>query len=246
MLTIKELLIDHCGPAAVFDRHLAWHQAKASSYCDLIEAALQSAATPVLIELDPDIDRLSQCILVDHHNERAGADQPTSLEQIFALLNLPQSAWTRHLQLVAANDRGWIPELRALGASNEEINSIRQMDRAAQGVEKHHETAARDALNQAQWYADLTLLLVRLPHAKTSPVTDALALKYQAPPNTLIISPDEVNFSGRGHLVEALSQAFEGGWKGGALPAAGFWGRSGTPPQIDTILHVLRQAQSSA
>ena len=66
---------------------------------------------------------------IDHHNERD--HEPASIVQVAELLGV---ALTRREQLVAANDRGYIPALRAAGATDAEVADIRRADRAAQGV----------------------------------------------------------------------------------------------------------------
>ncbi len=242
MLEIGRLATATLGAAAVVDKGLPWHAALASAYRGEIAAALAAGVLPVLVELRPDLPAamLDRCRLVDHHGERAGADRPTSLEQVFALLGLPAAAWTRRLALVAANDRGWIPELRAMGATAAEIAAIRAEDRAAQGVTAAEEAAAAAALASAERRGS-GLVLVRLPHGRTSPVLDRLALAATPgdPPDALVVSPGELNFSGTGVRVTALARAFPDGWSGGALPARGFWGH-GTPlPALDAVLGVI-------
>lgn len=103
MLEIGRLVRETLGEAAVVDKDLPWHAAAASAYRAEIEAAVAAGATPVLVELRDDLPPAlsGRCVQVDHHGERAGADQPTSLEQVFALLGLPQERWTRRHALVA-------------------------------------------------------------------------------------------------------------------------------------------------
>ena len=246
MLEIARLVALTLGADAVLDKGLPWHGALASAYAGEIAAALGRGLVPVLVELRPDLDgaMLARCVVVDHHGDLAGADRPTSLEQVFALLGLPPSAWTRRLALVAANDRGWIPELRAMGASEAEIAAIRAEDRAAQGVTAEEEAAAEAALAERVPSLGGSLLLVRLPHGRTAPVFDRLALETAPgePPDTLVVSPGELNFSGAGGRVLALAEAYPAGWSGGALPARGFWGH-GTPlPALDEVLAVIEGA----
>lgn len=245
MLEIGRLVRATLGADAVVDKGLPWHGAVASAYRNEIAAALGAGLQPVLVELRPDLTAglLERCTVVDHHGDQAGADRPTSLEQVFALLGLPPSAWTRRLALVAANDRGWIPELRAMGATDDEIAAIRAEDRAAQGVTAAEEAAAGTALAAAERHpAGLTL--VRLPHGRTSPVFDRLAIAAMPgdPPDALVVSPGELNFSGAGARVTALARAFPDGWSGGALPERGFWGHGEPSPDLDAVLGVIVRA----
>lgn len=246
MVEIAALIRGALGADAVADKGLPWHGAVASAYADEIATALARGRQPVLVELgiDLDADVIDRCLVVDHHGDRAGADRPTSLEQVFALLHLPPSRWTRRLALVAANDRGWIPELRAMGATAEEIAAIRAEDRAAQGLTAADEAAAEVALAEREIALDGSLIVVRLPHARTAAVMDRLVQEAGSggPPDTLILSPGEVNFSGCGARVLALDAAFPGGWRGGALPAFGFWGKAVPIPTADALFAALHAA----
>jgi hypothetical protein len=112
--------------------------------------------------LEPDIPLPEGTILIDHHNERAGRDQPTSLEQLFSLLGLPNTEWTRWQALVAANDRGHVREMQGLGASAEEMQRIREADRRAQGVSDEQERQAEAALRNVQTFCDGRLTVVSL------------------------------------------------------------------------------------
>lgn len=246
MLEIARLVGSERGSDAVVDADLPWHQAKASAYGDAIAAALDGGLVPVLVELAPDLpaETLARCVVVDHHGERAGADRPTSLEQVFALLGLPRNRWTRRFRLVAANDRGWIPELRAVGASPAEIAAIRAEDRTAQGVTATDEAAAAEALAARESRLGGSLLLVRLPHDRTATVFDRLAVESAdaPPPDTLVVGARELNFSGRGPRVHALAAAFPGGWHGGALPERGFWGTAAPLPPVERVVEAMAAA----
>lgn len=243
MLEIKRLVVATLGPKAVVDKGLPWHAARASAYAVEIAAALAEGVRPVLVELAPDLPAaaLEHCVIVDHHGVLAGADRPTSLEQVFRLLGLPRTAWTRWLALVAANDRGWIPELEAMGASKAEIEAIRAEDRAAQGVTAAEEAAAERALASRETRLGGSLTLVHLPHARTSPVFDRLALEADPaePPDTLVVSPTGLDFSGGGKRVLALASAYPDGWSGGALPERGFWGHAAPLPALDAVLATI-------
>lgn len=245
METIRELLEEH-APGRFVDKGLRWG-AKASDYRSEIASALERNLRPVLIELDRDLEvDQNRVIVVDHHGRRAGSDKQTSLEQVFHLLQLPAGAWTRSLQLVAENDRGAIDALRQAGATPEEIVEIRNRDRRAQGVTLADERSAEQAVSAASRDPESGLTVVRLPHGRTSPVTDFLDPAYGGPGchNLLIVSPGEVNFFGSGEIVERLDDFFPCGWKGGSLPERGFWGFAASPAEVDAIAeraaHVAR------
>jgi hypothetical protein len=237
MITIRDLL-HQVAPERVHDKRLTWG-AKASDYSGEIRQALARSMTPVLVELVDDLGLDATTILVaDHHGERAGEGQPTSLHQIFALLGLPPEGWTRWFELVATNDRGYIPALVEMGATPEEIVQIRTADRAAQGITPEEETAGEHAVAQAQTVANGRLTIVHLPHARTATVADRLQLELGGPgyKNLLVYCPEEVNFFGSGKLVRALDKQFPGGWYGGALPARGFWGHDAPVPDVLPVL----------
>jgi hypothetical protein len=101
-----------------------------------------------------------------------------------------------------------------MGATAEEIACIRTRDRTAQSVTAANERASEAALGQAENRLDGSLTLVRLPHCRTSPVLDRLALAAvpDDPPDTLVVSPSELNFAGSGGRVRALAKAFPAEW----------------------------------
>lgn len=244
MFTIRELLRTHCPPDAIADRSLSWG-ARTSLYAEEIAAAIRSGQTPVLVELTVDILVPESAIIIDHHNERAGRGQPTSLEQVFKLLGLPESMWTRQMLLVAANDRGHIVAMQEAGATPSEIRSIRAEDRRAQGVTLEQERQALIAVQTATKVADGNLTVVRLPHSRTSAAADAMEISLGGPgyQNLLICTPDSANFFGAGRLIDALRSTFPDGWYGGELPVRGFWGRNST---CDAVLETLIKAITSS
>ena len=226
MAVIAELLAAH-APARFLDKGLSWDNALASAYRQEVADVQSRGLTPVLIELRDDLDLAPDAaILVDHHAERAGADQPTSLEQVFALLALPRTAWTRWYELVAANDRGHIRALRRAGASNAEIREVREADWRAQGVSRTEVTAVRAALAQRREQPHLTV--VGLPHERSSLAADLLDSAWSGPgwENLLVVCPCHFLFQGEGRIIVELEAAFSGGWRGGELPERGYWGHS--------------------
>lgn len=232
MLTIRELLHTHV-PECFVDKGLSWG-ARASDYRTEIEAALKAGRTPALVELADDMGLDGKAVIIDHHGPLAGADKPTALHQVFDLLKLPPQVWTRRMELVAANDRGHIAGMLAVGATKDEIVAIRTADRAAQGITPQQEQQAAEAIASAETVCNGRLTIVRLPHNRTAAVADRLApeLGGAGYENLLVISPAEVNFFGAGPLVLLLDQAFPGGWYGGSLPERGFWGHGEPLPDI--------------
>lgn len=235
METIRGLL--RAVRAEVHDDRLTWG-AKASHYGPTITDALARGLTPALVELEADIPLPADAVvIVDHHGALAGADAATSLEQVFALLGLPASAWTREFELVAANDRGHIDGLVRAGATRDEIIRIRRADRTAQGVSGAEEREAADAVARAERPAE-GLTIVRLPHARTAPVADALHPALGGPGYDCLVvtSPGEINVFADGATIARLDAQFPGGWKGGSLPERGFWGRAGDSAAVEEWL----------
>lgn len=234
METIRDLVAE-AAPESLFDKRLAWG-AKASAYREEIDSAIASGLTPVLIELPDDLGLDHAFVVVDHHGARAGERAPTSLHQVFDLLRLPRERWTRWLDLVAANDRGHIREMRRMSATDEEIERVRKADRAAQGISAVEERAAEKAVRDAETTVGGQLMIVRLPHAHSAAAADRIELSANPPENLLVLSPNEVNFFGRGDLVRLLDDQYPGGWSGGALPDRGFWGHSPIPRDMVPFL----------
>jgi hypothetical protein len=242
MATIRELLSAH-APCRCLDKGLSWG-AKASDYADDIRSSISLGQVPVLVELDDDLGLNGpaekdgpphRAILVDHHGRLAGKDQPTSLHQVFSLLELAPALWTRWFELVAANDRGYIPALLECGATRDEIVKVRAADRAAQGITLEQEEQGERAVRTRQVLARGRLTVVALPHNRCAAVADRLEPEMGGPgyENLLIISPGSVNIFGLGSLIIDLSREFPEGYFGGALPDRGFWGH---PLPLPTVL----------
>ena len=92
MITIADIGRRWLGPELVYDKRLRWGaNAIANAYASEIGAALASGLTAALVELKDDLpssfDR-AHILIIDHHEERAGADQPSALRQVFAAKNL--------------------------------------------------------------------------------------------------------------------------------------------------------------
>ena len=236
MQTIRRLLDVH-APGCVHDRHLAWGHAVASAYREEIGAAMGRGESIVFVELENDLALARDAVVVvDHHGTAAGRGHKTSLEQVFDLLQLPSSHWTRDDTLVAANDRAYPPGLLAAGASSEEARVIREADRAAQGITAEEEHAAEVAIGARESRLGGTLLIVRLPHARMATVADPLHAATGGPgyEHLLVVSPDEINLDSTGPVIDALLTRYgkERTWVGGDLPTRGFYGRTGVPSDI--------------
>lgn len=238
MVTIRELIDEKGIP--YYDKRLSWG-AKASDYEEEIKKVIESGLTPAFVELTDDLELSQESrILIDHHGEKARRNTST-LRQVFELLQFPSEQWTRWFELVDANDRGHIRALVKIGATKHEIIKVREADRQAQGITEEQEIQGRSAAAQAETLLNGKLTVVRLPHSKTAVVTDLLhpALGGSGYENLFIISPDEVNFYGKGKIVIELNRRFAGGWYGGSLPEYGFWGHAGRVPNVVEFIKTI-------
>jgi len=223
MATIKNLLKKE--GVAYSDAGLAWG-ASTSKYGDEIEKVAKEGKTPVIIELAVDSKLPDNVINVDHHNENAS--RPASILQVCELLGVKP---TREMQLVAANDSGYIPAMLAKGATKEEINAIRYKDRACQGITPEQEKQAEEAIAGAREVCGVTV--IKMAHSKTATVTDRL-FDPDKKQNILIITPSngdsyEVNYFGPEGICRGAQREYEEyedryRWMGGFHDGIGYWG----------------------
>lgn len=203
MQTIRDVLQFHV--CAYADHHLQWNNARLSSYRKDIEEYLSGKDCGNIygIELEKDMDAGSNYIAIDHHNMQSHA--PSALEQVLSLLGVPM---TRKYQLIAANDKSYIPGMLAMGATDEEVKNIREADRKAQGVTESEEYLAEKAISE-----NLTrrgnLIVVRALCSRFSPICDRL-YPYES---LLVYTSDEWMFYGKGadKVVELFKEDFHNG-----------------------------------
>jgi hypothetical protein len=215
MLTIKQLLEDR-SDCIVVDKYLCWGNALLSAYQ---EELLEYADCKIYgIELREDITAPDNYISIDHHNDKSC--QPSSLEQVASILGV---TLTRYQQLVAANDKGYIPAMKTLEASKDEINDIRRKDREAQGVTDEDELLAEQSIkNHLDKYKDISVVYSQTP--RFSAICDRL-FPYQ---RLLIYTDSEWTFYGEGKasLVEEFDtdiktgRVYHGGGSTGYIGAA--------------------------
>lgn len=186
------------------DKQLKWDNALLEAYRDELEIYLNNKAYAIYgIELqEQGFDLPSNYYRIDHHN--ALSDLPSSIEQVCTLLDVPMS---RHLELVAANDKAYIPGMEAIGASIDEISDIRLKDRQAQGVTQRDEELAKQALRHKKREGDL--IIIYSHSDRFSPICDSL---YPSD-KLLIYTDDELVYYGKGKdkLVTLFSQEIKNG-----------------------------------
>lgn len=167
MMTIKKHLEEN--GVAYIDKGLGWG-AKLSDYSPEIEQAEREGKEIYAIELEEsdDINLPQRYHRIDHHNDLR--INPSSLEQVLALLSV---APTREDMLIAANDKDYIPGMKSLNATDEEIGRIRKADRKAQGVTGEEELQAiEDIKNNKSMQRGITV--VKTACKRFSPICDAL------------------------------------------------------------------------
>ena len=198
LLEIKKIA-QSVNDILVFDNHLEWHNANLSMYHSVLQKYGNDSQVVIYgIELreDDGLQLPSNYYRIDHHN--AYSANTTSLEQVAVILNIELS---REQQLIAANDRGYIPEMQRLGASAEEIRQIRLRDRKAQGVTEEDEQLAAKAIENRT--IEQGVIIVKSETNRFSPICDQL-YPYD---KLLIYTHDELMFYGKGK--ERLSVCFE-------------------------------------
>lgn len=196
MDVIKKLLEEE--GVSYSDANLGWGNAKVSSYKEEIEKVVSEGKTPVFVELAHDMNMPFNFIDIDHHNENA--NRPASVLQVADMLGIDR---TRDMELVGANDSGYIPAMIKMGASKEEVARVRRRDRMMQGITEEQENEAVRALRESTEVVN-GVYIVRMKHSKTATVADRL-FDENKPQNLLVFSDDgEINYYGDGKLCQML------------------------------------------
>ncbi|MDR2915342.1 MAG: hypothetical protein LBV74_11010 [Tannerella sp.] len=189
MLTIKKIL--ERQNEIIYDKKLRWDNAALSRYAEELKQYGNNEAYEIYgVELTEKQAAIPiNYHRIDHHNDYSNL--PSSLEQIASLLNIKLD---REQQLIAANDRGYIPAMIAMEASGDEIRQIRLADRRAQGVTASDEQFAEDAVSDR--IEANGIIIVKSATNSFSPITDRL-YPYD---RLLIYTADELIYYGTGKL----------------------------------------------
>ena len=182
-----------------FDRSLSWSNAYLKEYTQELERYGKMEGVSLYgVELNErDCDSIpSNYIRIDHHNDFSS--YPASILQVAAVLSIPVS---RYQQLIAANDSGYIPGMIEIGATPEEINAIRLLDREKQGVTLKDEEMAITSIENRT--IDQGIIVVKSETNRFSPICDRL-FPYE---KLLIYTNDELMYYGK--EKERLSAHFE-------------------------------------
>lgn len=246
MCAIQEIL--HEKRILYHDKNLAWG-AKLSEYRNEIRG-LKPDQIPVLVELSIDTEIPQNAVIIDHHGDQAGIDKKTSLEQIAELLGVKLN---RRQQLISANDRGFIPAMKQMGATNDEIKDIRDFDKKCQGVTPEDENLAEKSIreNTEILGPGKNTLLINSLTEKTACITDRIWNEWREKYSEIfIVTPKGgLNFFGSGRMVSRLKALYEHlkrsddtieFWSGGELPTNGYFGSNQSLPR-NTIKSMVEQ-----
>ena len=236
MLTIRQLLTANgfAEGENMADRHLQWG-AKLSDYQDLFNGK----QIFVGIELTEDITPPPHYLAIDHHH--VNSNKRSSLEQVIDLLKNDfgiEIEYTRDLQLVAANDKGYIPAMLEMGASPEEIADIRNRDKDAQGVTEEDERLGEQSIIENQT-TEKGITIVKSLTSRFATITDKL-YPYS---KLLIYDDNDLTCYGEGvkelsKLSIALSKKWEVYSGGGEN---GYWGISGVIINQKIINQIIKK-----
>ena len=190
MQEIKNILIKNSKH--YLDKKLSWEEAKLSRYIHLLD----NKRVYYGIELIQDVPPPKNYITIDHHNTLQ--EKPSSIEQVADILGVKLN---RYQTLVALNDKGYIPAMEKFGATEVEIELIRQKDRIAQGVTQKDEILAKTAIENGEIINGV--FVVKSFSNKFSPIADRC---YGVIDKLLIYTDNELVYYGKG--VEKLVKIF--------------------------------------
>jgi hypothetical protein len=139
MITIREILEEKSIPYV--DKNLRWDNACLSRYSEELNLHSDGGMEIYGVELREDIPAPANYRSIDHHNDKFVF--LSSLEQVAEILNYELN---QNQRLVAANDKGYIPEMIKAGATTEQIREIRKKDRLAQGGSDDEEALAEASI----------------------------------------------------------------------------------------------------
>lgn len=199
------------------NKNLSWGEASIDQYLSQIKEKVNEGYVVYGIELaNPESIIIDNYISIDHHGIYEG--NPSSLEQVCKIIGHEMS---REEKLIAANDARYIPGMKGMEATEDEIRYIRKRDRMAQGVTEEEENQAeKDILSKEVGNTGLVVVATKLEHF--SPIVDRL--EYEC---LLVYSDTEFTYYGKDrdyvkHRIESSKLCICGAYSGGGNN--GFYG----------------------
>lgn len=189
MLEIK-MLMNKMPNSLVFDNQLSWEDAELSTYSNVLKEYGNANDVDIYgIELrENGISSIpANYHRIDHHNDFSV--KSSSLEQVAEEFHISLS---REQQLIAANDKGYIPAMQKVGATLEEINNLRLRDRQAQGVTMVDELNAESSIINKT--IEQGVIVVKTSANRFSPICDRL-FPFQ---KLLVYNKSELVYYGQG------------------------------------------------
>ncbi|MEW5842465.1 MAG: hypothetical protein AB1775_04300 [Bacteroidota bacterium] len=235
MYEIKKILEEN--KISFFDNNLKWG-AKLSDYKTEL-SKLSSVQIPVLVELNLDVDYPSNAIVIDHHNEKAGKDKKTSIEQVAELLGVKLN---REQELISANDKGCIWGMIDIGATENEIKMIRERDMEQQGVTDQDKEKAKISVDHFLERISSDMVIVNSLIENTTPITELIYNYYK---HIFIITPsNKLSYSGTEQIIRILEDKYTllkkdnskiETWSGGYLPDHGYFGANQALDKMEIV-----------
>lgn len=192
METIRQILKES-DDIIIEDNHLAWG-ACLSSYKAILDKYPTEEYDIYGIELKNDLESVpANYKEIDHHDNNE--HKPSSLEQV---CDIVKHKMTREDSLIAANDARYIPGMREMDASADEINDIRTRDRKAQGVTEEEEKQAEMefSANEAAIKESEFLYSIKTELKHFSPLVDRIFAIKDMPFRLLVYSETEFTLYG--------------------------------------------------
>ncbi|MFL5815413.1 MAG: hypothetical protein ACJ763_17695, partial [Bdellovibrionia bacterium] len=150
--------------------------------------------------------------IIDHHkySEYDRWKPESSLEQLMTLINWPKS---RADEAIAVNDRGYVPGMKKMGLTDDEIRQVRLNDYIGQGQDPR---AVRESFRQAEEALpklktrEGVYILDLPPDVNPSVVKEELAIRAKdGLASSIEIYPGKIGFSGNPKIVNAFLEKID-------------------------------------
>lgn len=257
--------ISQQGWGAVLDRemsHLNWDLAKGASKVLVFEIPGKRNKNGIISTEEEFLLRGLDLVIVDHHYYKwVDRYRPeSSLEQLCEYIGW-QPDFTD--TAISVNDRSYIPGLKKLGLSHDEIRDVRIYDLIAQGNSaqyiKEQIDRAPGEIASLEQYKKGDLWIIEKPEVERSFLLQELAIRTEdGIVHVLEIQPKKLSFSGSPTAVDKLlglnykNMGFRPGYAcygGGDVSGSRFWGfrpanggKGITPEFIELVIQIIQES----